>query len=99
MRSPDFWGAKQTRRTALLDFGGVEIWSLVGVCNLRANPPESDLKFQVGGVRQPNLRLRPRRENRLDTGVAEISLIFRCSAAVISLLFPLSFGEKSKYFN
>src|SRR5437879_7953004 len=64
---------------------GVEIWSLVGVCNFRANPPESDLKFQVGGVRQPNLRLQPRRENRLDTGVAEISLLFRCSAAVISL--------------
>ena len=78
---------------------GVEIWSLVGVCNLRANPPESDLKFQVGGVRQLNLRLRLRRENGLDIGVAEISLIFRCSAAVVSLLFPLSFGYKPLYFS
>src|SRR5882757_125352 len=61
--------------------------------NFRANPPESDLKFQVGGVRQLNLRLRLRRENGLDIGVAEISLIFRCSAAVVSLLFPLSFAR------
>src|SRR6266576_6200714 len=98
MRSPTFGElktgsrfSKQTRRTALLGFDGVEIWSLVGVCNLRANPPESDLKFQVGGVRQPNLRLQPRRENRLDTGVAEISLIFslfcRCYLAVIPAVF------------
>jgi hypothetical protein len=76
----------------------VEIWSLVGVCNLRANPPESDLQFQVSDGRQLHLSCGSEGENRLDTGIAEISLISRCSAAVISLLLPLSFAGKTRYF-
>src|SRR3954467_12014100 len=70
---------------------GVEIWSLVGVCNLSANPPESDLKFQVGGVRQPNLRFAAAKREPLGyrrcRNIADISLFCRCYLALIPAVF------------